>query len=391
MHDGDDEKMAYSRESLAAQAMGKVDAETRAVVPPIHISTTFLRDVDNEYSSGFAYGRADNATVRELENVLQMLEGGASALAFGSGMSAAIAVFLSLPSGAKVLAPNVMYWALRRWLLTEGSARHGLHVRFIDMEDLDAVRAAAASGCDLIWAESPSNPLWGVSDLAALADIAHAAGARLAVDSTSATPVLTQPLSLGADTVMHSASKYINGHSDVVAGALVTRTRDDFWTRIETLRSSHGMLLGPFEAFLVMRGLRTMHLRVRAACANALDLATRLSNHALVSHVLYPGLVSHPQHALAVRQMQGGFGGMLSIRVRGGASAAIATAAHVNLWKRATSLGGVESLLEHRASVEGAGTPCPDDLLRLSCGIELCDDLHADLDQALHAAAARGA
>ena len=391
MHDGDDEKRAFGKESLAAQAMGKVDAETRAVVPPIHISTTFLRDADNNYTSGFAYGRADNATVRELERVLQMLEGGASALVFGSGMSAALAVFLSLPSGAKVLAPNVMYWALRHWLLTEGSVRYGLHVRFVDMEDLDVVRAAAVEGCDLIWAESPSNPLWGVSDLAALADIAHSTGARLVVDSTSATPVLTQPLGLGADIVMHSASKYINGHSDVVAGALVTRTRDEFWARIEKLRSSHGLLLGPFEAFLVMRGLRTMHLRVRAACANALDLATRLSHHALVSHVLYPGLARHPQHELAARQMRGGFGGMLSIRVRGGASAAIATAAHVNLWKRATSLGGVESLLEHRASVEGAGTPCPDDLLRLSCGIELCDDLYADLDQALRAAAAQGA
>src|SRR4051794_33545619 len=170
MHDGDDEKRAFGKESLAAQAMGRIDAETRAVVPPIHISTTFLRDADNNYTSGFAYGRADNATVRELERVLQMLEGGASALVFGSGMSAALAVFLSLPSGAKVLAPNVMYWALRHWLLTEGSVRHGLQVRFVDMEDLDVIRAAAVEGCDLIWAESPSNPLWGVSDLTALAD-----------------------------------------------------------------------------------------------------------------------------------------------------------------------------------------------------------------------------
>ena len=387
MNDGADENKTYiGSESLAVQAMGVIDAQTHAVVPPIHISTTFIRDADNAYSSGFAYGRADNATVRELEAVLKMLEHGSAALAFGSGMSAALAVFLSLPRGARVLAPDVMYWALRRWLASEGLA-HGLQVRFINMQDVDGVRAAAQAGCDLIWVETPSNPLWGVVDLEAMAEVAHAAGARLAVDSTCATPVLTQPLLLGADIVMHSASKYINGHSDVVAGALVTRERDALWDRIEKLRANHGMLLGPFEAFLVMRGLRTMHLRVRAACANALELAQRLQDHPCVAEVLYPGLASHPQHTVAMRQMQGGFGGMLSIRVRGGAARAIATAARVRLWKRATSLGGVESLLEHRASVEGAGTPCPDDLLRLSCGIERWEDLFADLNAALCAAA----
>lgn len=382
----DDKHASFSSESLAAQAMGAIDPQTKAVVPPIHVSTTFIRDADNAYRSGFAYGRPDNATVRELESVLAMLEGGAEALMFGSGMSAAVAVFMSLPRGARVLAPQVMYWALRKWLQTEAQASLGLQVRFVDMHDPDEVAAAAASGCDLIWVETPSNPLWGVVDIAAIATIAHAAGGRLAVDSTCATPVLTKPLALGADLVMHSASKYINGHSDVVAGALVTRSVDDDWRRMGMLRSSHGMLLGPFEAYLVMRGLRTLHLRVRAACANAMSLATRFSHHPLVAEALYPGLVAHPQHELAARQMQGGFGGMLSIRVSGGAEAAIATAAQVRLWKRATSLGGVESLLEHRASVEGAGTPCPDDLLRLSCGIENSEDLFADLDSALRAA-----
>ncbi|MDB5644021.1 MAG: aminotransferase class V-fold PLP-dependent enzyme [Hyphomicrobiales bacterium] len=388
MSDAPHQKKNFGEESLAVQAMGVVDPQTHAVVPPIHISTTFIRDADNAYRSGFAYGRADNATVRELEAVLKMLEHGAASLAFGSGMSAALAVFLSLPRGARLLAPSVMYWALRRWLMNEATS-HGLQVRFVNMEDLDAVRAAAQAGCDLIWVETPSNPLWGVVDLAAVAEVAHEAGARLAVDSTCATPVLTQPLLLGADIVMHSASKYINGHSDVVAGVLVTRTTDELWERIEKMRASHGMLLGPFEAFLVMRGLRTMHLRVRAACANALDLAHRFQSHPLVADVLYPGLATHPQHEIASRQMKGGFGGMLSVRVRGGEATAIATAAGVRLWKRATSLGGVESLLEHRASVEGAGSPCPDDLLRLSCGIELADDLYADLDAALRAGVAR--
>lgn len=386
-NEADDSKTTFGKESLAAQAMGLIDPTTKAVVQPIHLSTTFIRDPDNAYSSGFAYGRADNATVRELEAVLQMLEHGAAALAFGSGMSAAVAVFTSLPRGAKVLAPNVMYWALKNWLSTEARATLGLDVSFIDVEDPDVVRAAAKEGCDLIWIETPSNPLWGVVDIAAVAKIAHGVGARLAVDSTCATPVLTQPLLLGADLVMHSASKYINGHSDVVAGVLVTRERDESWRRIEKIRASHGMLLGPFEAFLVMRGLRTMHLRVRASCANALSLATAFRQHPLVADVLYPGLPDHAQHGLASRQMKGGFGGMLSIRVRGGEAAAIATAARVELWKRATSLGGVESLLEHRASVEGQGSPCPPDLLRLSCGIELPQDLFADLDAALHGAA----
>jgi cystathionine gamma-synthase len=382
----DDKKTIFNAESLAAQAMGHVDAQTKGVVPPIHLSTTFIRDADNSYRSGFAYGRADNATVRELESVLRMLEHGVAALAFGSGMSAAVAVFMSLPRGARVLAPRVMYWALRRWLSTDAVEHLGLQVEFIDMEDLQVVSAAAGAACDLIWIETPANPLWGVVDISAVASIAHAAGALLVVDSTCATPVLTQPLLLGADLVMHSASKYINGHSDVVAGALVTREENAVWNRIEKLRASHGMLLGPFEAFLVMRGLRTMHLRVRACCDNAMSLAARLREHPLVVEVLYPGLASHSHHDVAARQMKGGFGGMLSIRVRGGEAAAIATAAHVSLWKRATSLGGVESLLEHRASVEGEGTPCPDDLLRLSCGIELAEDLYRDIDQALHAA-----
>ena len=228
--------------------------------------------------------------------------------------------------------------------------------------------------------------LWDIIDLQHVAKIAKQVGAKLAVDSTCATPVLTQPLMLGADLVMHSASKYLNGHSDAIAGALITKEEDDYWARIRALRTSHGMLLGPFEAFLVMRGIRTLHVRIKAHCQNALALAEKLSAHPCVSAVLYPGLKNHPGHDIAYQQMTGGFGGMLSVRVKGGEKAAIIVAAHVRLWKRATSLGGVESLIEHRASIEGENSPCPTDLLRLSCGIESSADLFADLDQALKSA-----
>jgi cystathionine gamma-synthase len=377
---------SWSPRTLAAQALGHIDEPSRAVVPPIHLSTTFLRDADNQYRSGNIYGRADNPTVREAEAIIAALEGAQSAMVLGSGMSAATAVFLALAPGDHVVAPTVMYWALRNWLLTD-AAHWGLRVDLVDTSDPDALRAAVRPGeTRLVWLETPANPLWTVTDIAAAAEIAHGAGAILAVDSTCATPLLTRPLALGADLVMHAATKYLNGHSDVIAGALATAHPDAFWQRIQRNRSMLGQILGPLEAFLLIRGMRTLPLRVAAACAAAMDLATRLTGHQDVAAVLYPGLESHPGHAIARRQMQGGFGGMLSIRVRGGAAAAIATAAHVALWQRATSLGGVESLIEHRASVEGAGSPCPPDLLRLSVGIEDPEDLFADLDAALRRA-----
>lgn len=372
--------------SLAAQAMGKIDALTRAVVPPIHVSTTYIRDADNAYSSGFIYGRPDNETTREAESVLAMLEEApAGALLFASGMAAATAVFQSLSPGDHMVAPKVMYWGLRAWLLTEAT-RWGLVVDFAETDDLAVLKAAVRPGVTkLVWVETPSNPLWTITDIAAAAEIAHAAGAKLAVDSTCASPVHTRPLTLGADIVMHAATKVLNGHSDVVAGALAAREDDAFWQQIKTVRKGVGGILGPFEAFLLMRGMRTLHLRQERQSASALALAQRLSAHPRVARVLYPGLPQHPGHDVARRQMEGGFGYMLSIQVVGGEAAAVGTAAHVQLYKRATSLGGVESLIEHRASIEGAGTPCPTDLLRLSTGIEDVDDLYADLDQALEA------
>ncbi|WP_407943078.1 trans-sulfuration enzyme family protein [Methylobacterium oxalidis] len=376
-----------SRRSLAAQAMGRIDPVTRAVVAPLHVSTTFIRDPDNAYSSGFSYARPDNATVREAESVIAMLEGAeAGALLFGSGMAAATAVFTALEPGDHAVAPRVMYWALRRWLREE-APRRTITVDFVDTDDLDALRAALRPGrTKLVWIETPGNPLWTVTDIAAAADIAHAAGARLAVDSTAASPIHTRPLTLGADIVMHSATKILNGHSDVVAGVLAAGRADAFWERIGAIRANGGAILGPFEAYLLMRSLRTLPLRAAAQAASALDLAQRLRRHAFVASVLYPGLPDDPGHAVAARQMEGGFGYMLSIRVRGGEAAAVGTAARVRLWKRATSLGGVESLIEHRASVEGPGSPCPPDLLRLSTGLEDPGDLFADLDAALWAA-----
>ena len=377
---------AWSRRSLAAQALGGIEPVTKAVVQPIHLATTFIRDEDNAYSSGFSYGRPDNATVREAEAVIAMLEDGPEALLFGSGMAAATAVFQALDPGDHVVAPRVMYWALRNWLSTE-AARWGLRVDFVEMDDLAALEAALRPGeTKLVWIETPANPLWTITDIAGAAGIAHAVGARLAIDSTAASPVHTRPLALGADVVMHSATKVLNGHSDVLAGALVTRAADAFWARVVNIRKAQGAILGPFEAYLVMRGMRTLHLRAEAQAARAQSLAERLSAHPHVARVLYPGLPQHPGHDVAARQMEGGFGFMLSVQVTGGERAAIATAARVRLWKRATSLGGVESLIEHRASVEGPGTPCPPDLLRLSTGIEDAEDLFRDLDLALRAA-----
>jgi cystathionine gamma-synthase len=275
-----------------------------------------------------------------------------------------------------------MYWGFRSWLREIG--RYGHCVTFVETSDLDAVCAAVRPGeTGLFWIETPSNPLWTITDIAAIAEIAHANEAVLCVDSTVATPILTRPLSLGADIVMHSATKYLNGHSDLIAGALIGARDDAYWAKLRTIRAQLGTILGQTEAWLLMRGMRTLFPRVQWACRSAEMLADKFAAHPMVDQVLYPGLPSFAGHAAAKKQMKGGFGGMLSVRVKGGEAAAIATAANVKLWKRATSLGGVESLIEHRASIEGPGSPCPPDLLRLSVGLESTDDLIGDLEQAM--------
>jgi cystathionine gamma-synthase len=376
----------FAPASLAAQAMGWIDPVTRAVVPPIHMASTYLRDEDNSYSSGRIYARADNPTFDQAEATLAALEGGPKALIFSSGMSAASACFLALSPGDHVVAPKVMYWALRAWLA--GFATHwGLKVDFVDADRTDAIAAAVRPGSTkLVWIETPANPTWILTDIAAAADIAHRAGALLAVDSTVATPVLSRPIGFGADIVMHSATKYLNGHSDLIAGALVGARDDAYWAKLRTIRAQLGTILGQTEAWLLMRGMRTLYPRVQWACRSAQTLAERFAANPMIAEVLYPGLPSFAGHDVARRQMAGGFGGMLSVRVKGGERAAIATAARVELWKRATSLGGVESLIEHRASIEGPGTPCPPDLLRLSVGVEETSDLYDDLDNALRRA-----
>ena len=379
----DEKTGGLHRDTLAAQGLGRVAEPYRDIVPPLHAATTYERAPDGTYPGGRVYSRADNPTYDTPEALLAALEGGAQALLFASGQAAAAAVFQSLLPGDAVLAPRNMYWALRGWL-TGFAAPRGLTVAFYENDSVDDLaRLAREAKPRLIWAETPANPTWEVTDLAAAATIARETGARLAVDSTSATPMLQRPLELGAHLVMHSATKYLNGHSDVIAGALVTATDDDFWRTIRQARSGGGAVLGPFEAWLLLRGMRTLALRVAAASAGAMAIASRLEGHPKLSHVLYPGLASHPGHAVASRQMQGGFGGMMSVRLREGEEAARRFTNRLRLFKQATSLGSVESLAEHRASVEGPATLCPADLVRLSVGIEHADDLVRDLVEAL--------
>jgi cystathionine gamma-synthase len=378
-------------ETLAAQGIGDADPTSGDLVPVIHLSTNFEQRPDGSYHQGRVYARADSPTYERAEQLLARLEGAGCACAlFASGMAAATAVFQSLLPGDHVLVSRVLYWGVRKWL-AEFALTWGLDVEFVDMVELQAVEAAIRPGrTRLLWVETPANPTWEITDLTAVCRIAHAAGARVAVDNTVPTPVLTRPMELGADLVVHSASKYLNGHSDVLAGAVLTASADPFWERIRSWRRNAGGVPGPFEAWLLLRGMRTLFLRVRRSSASALAIACHFEGHPALAAVLYPGLPSHPGHEIAARQMTGGFGGMLSIRLWGGSEQAMAALAAVHVFKRATSLGGVESLIEHRRSSEGPSSPVPDDLLRLSVGIEDPDDLIADLTAALEAAGGTG-
>jgi len=373
-----------SPETRAAQALHFVDPTTGAVVPSLVTSTTFARDAGYQLPAAHEYTRDDNPTYRLPETLLAELERGVDARLFASGMAAATtAVQALVRPGARLVASRAMYHGLRVWL-TEWCAAWNVDLVLVDATDLAALRAAVTGGqTALVWIETPANPTWDVVDIAAVAEIAQARGARLAVDSTVATPVHSQPLLLGADLVMHSATKALNGHSDVLAGALVTREDSETWQRIRHLRHLQGAVPGPFEAWLLLRGMRTLFVRVERASATAQALAERLSAHAGVASVLYPGLVTHPGHAIAARQMKNGFGSMLSILVQGGAPEALRVAGRLQVFLRATSLGGVESLVEHRATVEGPATLAPPNLLRVSVGLESPADLWADLDQAL--------
>ena len=371
--------------TLAAQALGWLDPTHRDLVPPIHPSASYQRASDGSYPGGHSYSRDQNPTYDQAEALLAALEGGTEALLFASGMAAATTLFETLESGAHVIAPQQMYWTIRLWLM-DLAARGRIALDFVPNGDPDALRAALRPDTTrLVWVETPSNPLCAITDIAVSAELAHAVGARLVVDGTLATPALTRPLALGADFVMHSATKQLNGHADVLAGALVCAATDETWQRVRFERSYRGAVLGPFEAWLLLRGMRTLFLRVAASAAGAQRVAEFLAEHDEVTAVLYPGLPDHPGHGIAAAQMRGGFGPMLSFRVRGGEPRARSMAGLLEVFSQATSLGGVESLVEHRASVEGAGTQVPADLLRLSIGIEDPEDLVADLESALQA------
>ncbi|MGP1397229.1 MAG: trans-sulfuration enzyme family protein [Inquilinaceae bacterium] len=370
-------------ETVAARADGFLCRDTGAVVPPIHASTTFARDEAYEKRDGRGYSRDDNPTYDAVEAVLTKLEGGAGAKLFASGMAATTALFQALAPGDHVVTGRDQYFGTPKWLREIGIP-WGLQVTFVDTADTDALAAAvAARPTRMVFVETPANPTWAVTDIAAAADIAHRAGAVLAVDNTAATPVLTRPIALGADLVVHSATKYLNGHSDVIAGAVIAAREDALWERIGKIRFLSGAILGPFEAWLLLRGMRTLFVRVRQSSAGAAAVAAHFDGHPKVASVCYPGLPGFSGYEVASRQMQGGFGGMLSLRVAGGGPAALAAIKRVRLFLRATSLGGVESLIEHRATIEGEDSDVPADLLRLSIGLEAADDLIADLEQAL--------
>jgi cystathionine gamma-synthase len=369
-------------ETIAAHSLRRLDAETGAVVPPLHTSTTYARDADYALRGASSYLRYGNPTVAHAETAIAALEGGHAARVFGSGMAAIVTLFETVPQGSHVVAPAVMYHGTRDWLKRlEGKGR--IRMTLFDPADPGALAAAMTPQTDIVWIETPVNPTWDVIDIAAAAETAHGAGAILAVDSTVATPVLTQPLALGADVVFHAATKYLNGHSDVLGGVLVTASDSPRWEEIAKLRNAMGTMLAPVESWMLIRGLRTLFVRVRQASATALALATHLDAHPKVETVLYPGLPSHPGHTVAARQMAGGFGGMMSVLVKGGEAEALAVVKRLKVFLPATSLGGIESLAEHRRTIEGPSSPVPGNLIRLSIGLEALEDLIDDLDQAL--------
>ena len=371
-------------ESMLAQACHYIDAATGGISTPIQPSTTFARDRNYQPIGDYSYSRSENPTYAVLEQVCARLDGGAQARCFASGMAAITAVFETINNGEHIVAPSIMYHGAQDWL-RRISEKRGIGLSLFDASDAEDLQRAVQPGkTTLVWIETPVNPTWEIIDIAAAAKIAHQAGAMLAVDCTVAPPVTTRALDHGADIVFHSATKYYNGHSDVVAGILVTRELDQRWEEIKLVRQLAGAVLGPFEAWLLLRGMRTLFLRFERASTSALKIAQHFENHPSLESVLYPGLQNHPGHQIAKRQMINGFGGMLSFMLKGNASKGRQLASRTDLFLPATSLGGVESLIEHRATVEGPHSVVPENLVRLSVGIENCDDLIADLEQALN-------
>ena len=353
-------------------------------MPPIHLSTTFERAADGSYPGGYEYIREHNPTRKALEDMLCALEDGSAAAAFSSGMAATMSILQALPADGHVVAPLDAYFGTTH-LLHDLSSHQKLSVTFVEMTDLEQIQQAMRPTTQLIWVETPSNPLLAVTDLAQVAALAHERGVLLACDNTWATPVFQHPVQLGADVVMHSMTKYLGGHSDVLGGAVIVKDNEAFFERLKAIQRMVGAVPSPFDCWLVLRGIRTLPYRMQAHAEHALTIATFLHKHPQVEAVHYPGLPTHPQHRLASQQMTG-FGGMVSFQIRGGREEAFRVAANVHLFTRGTSLGGVESLIEHRASIEGPTTRTPDNLLRLSIGLEHPHDLIEDLTQALEGA-----
>jgi len=368
-------------ETIAVHAGHDVDPTTAAVTPPIHLSTTFAREADGSYRAGYLYSRYQNPNRAALERCLAELEGGATAAAFSSGSAATMTLLQALGPGAHVVLPDDAYFGTTK-LARDVFGPWGMEVSPVNMTDVANVKAAMRPNTKLVWVETPSNPLLQIVDIAAVAEVAHRGGAICAVDNTWGTPVLQRPLDLGADVSMHSTTKYLGGHSDVLSGALVARENGELAQRINTIQMAGGAVAAPFDCWLIMRGIRTLPVRVRAQTASAKALAAFLSGHPKVEAVHYPGLESHPAYAIAKRQMTD-FGGMLSVQAGANREESIAIASRLRLFTQATSLGGTESLIEHRASVEGPGTRAPENLLRVSVGLEHIDDLKDDFDAAL--------
>ena len=368
-------------ETLAVHKGRMVDPSTRAVTPPLHMSTTFERDADGSYPQGYVYGRSDNPNRRLLEECVAALEVGEDAAAFSSGMAAIMSVFQALRPGDHVVAPLDIYHGTAR-LLREIMAPWGLRTTFVDLSEPEALMGAIEDSTRMLFIETPSNPLLKITDVAAAAEFARERGIFTVCDNTLATPVLQRPLELGVDLVVHSSTKYLGGHGDVTGGVVVAARREGLFERIRRVQQDGGAVPSPFDCWLLLRSIRTLPYRVRAHTRNAAHVAEFLAGNSRVAEVFYPGLTPHPGHETARRQMQD-FGGMLSFRVKGGRDAAFAVASKTRLFTRATSLGSYESLIEHRASIEGPESATPQDLLRVSVGLENAEDLVADLAQAL--------
>ena len=369
-------------ETRAIHSGRKIDPTTGAVTPPIHMSTTFQRATDGSYPHGYIYGRIDNPNRKLLEECINELEGGAGAAAFSSGMSSIMSVFQALSPGDHIIAPVDIYHGTAR-LLSGILSKWNLRTSFVDVTDLDEVKHNINKSTRIIYVETPSNPLLKITDIKQIAEIAHQRGILCLCDNTWGTPILQRPLELGADLVVHSNTKYIGGHGDVMGGAVISAHNNDLFKQILLVQQNGGSVPSPFDCWLLLRSIRTLPYRVQVHSKNAHKLASFLEKHSEVLEVLYPGLVTHPGHAIAKRQMNM-YGGMLSFRVKGGQEMAFKVAANTKLFTRATSLGSYESLIEHRSSVEGPNSQAPEDLLRLSIGLENVYDLIADLDQALH-------